>query len=165
MRSRFRSFTAFLAILSLLATFVPSLAWACPVTGRVGTPLEICAPSAQCHNPKMAGMACCQKKPKSKTVSLTTNQPCAAPGCCHVVLSPNTAQVSATVSAKTENRDAQSFQIFSTLDFLAAAPLEARLSGPLILPPLYGPEISPPHSQHSFSLYSGRAPPVALKIA
>lgn len=160
MRSLSRSLMAFLALLSLLATLVPSLAWACPITGRIGTPVEVCAPFVPCHNPKMEGMACCRQKPHKKVVSVSANQPCIYSGCCLAVVAPNSAPLAATVSSKTSSTVAQSFELFSASDFVAAAPRQAH-APLLILPALYGPEISPPHSQLSFSLHSGRAPPVA----
>jgi hypothetical protein len=150
MRSYSRSAMALLALLSLLATLVPSLAWACPVTGRIGTPLEVCASSAPNRSPSAPQMRCCRKKLAGAGMK----------SCCHVVVAPNPLPGVATLADKTENRTPPFVQLCSVLDCIGIASTAARPLIAPVLPTYHTRDVSPLHSQHAFSLHSGRAPPV-----
>lgn len=165
MRSQPRSFMTVLALLSLLATVMPSVAWACPVTGRIGTAVEVCAASAKSRHTTVSQMACCRKMPSGQIacVSLSAHQPCADAGgnCCHGFPAPNLLQIVATLASKTAYRSSVPLQHYNTLDLVATGLPFPDLTVPVVLPIVYRPDISPPHSQHAHSLHSGRAPPVA----
>lgn len=157
MRSLPRFLMAFLALLSLLATCAPSLAWACPVTGRIGTQREVCSVSTspRCRNMQhMRGMACCRRR----TAPTATNQPCAQVGCCHLVPAPRSRLVAFPFADKIHNRVARVVQFSPALQAVTVAAPHPQFCFRLIL---YASDSSPPDLHDALNLHSGRAPPVA----
>ena len=145
-----------LVVIALLALFVstlPSLAWSCPVTGRIGNAATVC-------------------KGMTPPTAAATAQPCARPGskCCHQVplpTLPNNSDDNQKVTSAVFSTNGMSDLVSLLADHGKVGHIAAVLpTSPSVVPPPLDQVFlknNPPPSfllQHRPAAVSGRAPPL-----
>lgn len=157
------SFTLF-ALLAMLLPLLPQIAWSCPMTGRIGSAILVCAPPSAAPA-KAKPHACCVKhrmqRPTAARIVKSTHAGCTNPGgpCCKLVRLPGkshtaTAPSGASFSAPLQIND-------------RAAPLLADISNAPATLPLTFVRIgdyqaeNPLSTQHFAPANAGRAPPTS----
>ncbi|MBV9468451.1 MAG: hypothetical protein JO316_25325 [Abitibacteriaceae bacterium] len=140
-----------LALLGLMASAVPSLAWACPMTGLVGSADSVCrkvgAHAGCCCHCAMPGSKCCQQLPVPP--SDTNNNSRHDTALSHSAVAPG-------AILHYLSQTAQTTSVVGTLPppALSLAPQLNFLGERWVRPPLLKPQHAPPAAQ-------GRAPPVS----
>jgi hypothetical protein len=143
---------AVLALLALLALLLPSLAWACPVTGRTGAAATICNYPAN-GGDSATPMPCCEHMRRGQCCKLTSQL-------------PSTDDSKDTFLAQPH---AGSRSIITHLTQAARTVVDTAMEYPPV-----PPTIEPPHGsilcdiavdssftfQHAPPLTAGRAPPL-----
>lgn len=147
-----------MALFALCALTLPSLAWACPVTGRNGGATEVCIRAANSASSQQT-MSCCVSASKVSAKSASCLGACckAVPQLPSQDSTKNTAlsQAHSDLSGLIAQLSQTTQAIFVTA--LPVAPL-------LIESPhaIWGDaSVAPLLTQHEFSLFAGRGPPVA----
>lgn len=159
---------AFLAIFSLVA---PSFAWACPVTGRTGTPAQVCdrTPSSQAMSSEvMTGMGgessggissvmtCCIQSGAIQCLNTCCQS---VPQLPHENEKINTLEQAHTSTATLLSHLSQAAQTIHIVWALPVAPLVIEPSRVVALHD--DTSVLPLSPQHAPSAHAGRAPPVS----
>jgi len=144
-----------MALLAMLSLVAPSFAWACPVTGIVGTPAQVCPSTADSSARTPAPMPCCAGQQAANCLSL----------CCKSV--PQLPSQDSSKSLQVEQSHTAGVAVLSHLTRVAnmAVVLFEMPPAPLQVEPPHGHssfEDAPPiplTAQHAPEAHAGRAPP------
>ncbi len=147
-----------MALFALCALTLPSLAWACPVTGRSGSATEVCI-SATNPASSQQTMSCCSSALKASAKSAN----CLGT-CCKAVpqLPGGDSNKNTAFSQAHPNLSGLLAQLSQTTQavFVIALPV-----APLVIESPHAlwddASVAPLLTQHEFSLFAGRGPPVS----
>ncbi len=151
-----------MALFALCALTVPSLAWACPITGRSGAATQVCinAPASGQSNQAANVMACCA--PTHGNAAMSGNG-CLGTCCKAVPQLPNGDPAKNTALSQAH------WNIAGLLDQLSQTAHTVFILAPPVAPLVIEPpralfrgdaSVAPLLTQFAFSLFAGRAPPI-----
>ena len=146
-----------MALFALFALTLPSLAWACPVTGRDGSATEVCIRAAKSASSQQT-MPCCLSASRASAKSMN----CLGT-CCKAV--PQLPSQDSTKNTALSQAHSDLSSLLDQLSQTAQVVLVSALPvAPLIIESphaLWGDaSVAPLLTQHEFSLFAGRGPPV-----